>query len=89
MDFLIALVILVLGGGISCVGYLNLIHFLPNKTKNQDTVISIQAVKASFWLVIFGLIIIILGLLYIINLTPPPDWWSRILPPSNSTGQFY
>jgi hypothetical protein len=84
MEFWIAVLVLSFGGGILCIGYLNLVHWLPKKTKNLDTVLSIQALKASFWLVIFGLVIIILGLLYLIDLVPPSDWWNRILP-SNST----
>jgi Trk-type K+ transport system membrane component len=81
----IAVGILALGGGILFVGYINLIYWLPRKTKSFDTTISIQALKASLWLVIFGTIIIALGLLYLIDILPPPDWWNSVLRSSKGT----
>lgn len=82
---IIASVILFLGGGILSVGYISLTYWLPKRTKNLDTSLSIQALKASFWLVVFGVVIIALGLFYMIDLLPPPDWWNRILPSGKGT----
>jgi Trk-type K+ transport system membrane component len=76
----IAIAILTLGGGILFIGYYSLICWLPKKVKNIDTNLSIQALKASLYLVIFGFVIIILGLLYTVAILPPPDWWDRVLP---------
>ena len=74
MELFIAFWIFVSGACVLGVGYTCLVCFLPKKAKDVDTQISMEALKASFWLVIFGLIIIILGFLYSMNLLPPPGW---------------
>lgn len=71
MELLIASWIFVSGVVILGVGYTCLVYFLPKKANDIDTRISMEALRASFWLVIFGLIIIILGFLYAMNLLPP------------------
>jgi amino acid permease len=60
------------GGLLLAYGYYHLVYVLPKMTKDVETRISMEALRASFWVVIVGLIIIVLGLLYLMNLLPPP-----------------
>jgi ABC-type multidrug transport system permease subunit len=61
---------LLLGVLIVVAGYYHLIYKLPKMAKDVETRLSIEALRVSFWLVIFGLIIIILGLLYLMDVLP-------------------
>jgi len=70
----IAFLAFLLGGIILVCGYYHLIYILPKMTKDIEARISMEAIRTSFWLVIFGLIMIILGLLYLMNLLPPAGW---------------
>jgi len=72
--YAIAFSAFLLGGIILVCGYYHLIYKLPKMTKDMETRISMEALRTSFWLVIFGLVMIILGLLYLMNLLPPPGW---------------
>jgi hypothetical protein len=63
-----------LGGVILACGYYHLVYVLPRMAKDIETRLSMEALRVSFWLVIFGLIIIILGFLYLMNLLPPFGW---------------
>jgi len=72
--YAIASLALLLGGIILACGYYHLIYVLPKMTKDMETRISMEALRTSFWLVMFGLVMIILGLLYLMNLLPPPGW---------------
>ena len=56
------------------IGYYCLVSVLPRKAKEIDTSISLTALRASFWLVIGGIIIIFLGFLYLMGVIPPPSW---------------
>ena len=56
------------------VGYYCLVSVLPKKAKEKDTSISIIALRASFWLVIGGIVIIFLGFLYLMGVIPPLGW---------------
>jgi Ca2+/Na+ antiporter len=65
---------LLLGSLILICGYYQLIYKLPKMTKDIETSISMETLRASFWLVIFGLVIIVLGLLYLMGILPPTAW---------------
>jgi drug/metabolite transporter (DMT)-like permease len=65
-----AFFVLFLGSGILMGGCYNLIYLLP-RMKEVETRISMEALRASFWMVIFGLIIILLGLLHMMGILPP------------------
>lgn len=67
----IASLAFLLGGLILVCGYYHLIYLLPKVAKDTETQINMEALRASFWLVIFGMIIITLGFLYLMNLLPP------------------
>lgn len=67
----IASLAFLLGGIILVCGYYHLIYVLPRMTKDMETRLSMEALRVSFWLVIFGLIMIVLGILYLMNLLPP------------------
>ena len=56
------------------IGYYSLVSVLPKKAKETDTSISITALRASCWLIIGGIIIILLGFLYLMNIIPPSGW---------------
>jgi quinol-cytochrome oxidoreductase complex cytochrome b subunit len=68
----IGLLALMIGLGILATGYISLVLILPFISRKTDTSISIEALRASSWLVIGGLIIVILGFLYLMGLIPPP-----------------
>jgi len=70
----IAFLSFLLGSIILAVGYYHLVYVLPKMAKDMETRISIEALRVSFWLVIFGLIIIVLGILHLMGLLPPPGW---------------
>lgn len=72
--YAIASLAFILGGLVLVCGYYHLVYMLPKAAKDMETHISMEALRASFWLVIFGMIIITLGLLYLMNLLPPPGW---------------
>jgi hypothetical protein len=62
---------LLLGSSIMVCGYYHLVYVLPKMAKSMETQISIEALRVSFWLVIFGLVIIVLGLLHLMGILPP------------------
>jgi len=62
---------LLLGSSILVCGYYHLVYVLPRMAKDMETRISMEALRVSFWLVIFGLIIIVLGLLHLMGILPP------------------
>ena len=70
----IASLAFLLGGLLLIFGYYHLVYVLPRMTKDVETRVSIEALRVSFWLVIFGLIIILLGLLHLMNILPPSGW---------------
>jgi hypothetical protein len=55
---------------ISGTGYYCLVSFLPEKAKETDSSVSLTALKASSWLVIAGIILMIIGFLYLMNIIP-------------------
>jgi uncharacterized membrane protein len=66
------LTVLALFGGsllIVC-GYFHLVYVLPRLSKDVEASVSMQALRASFWLVMFGLIIIVLAIVlgYLVRL---------------------
>lgn len=61
---------LLMGLGILATGYTFLVLILPFISKRTDTSVSIEAMRASSWLIIGGLIIIILGFLYLMEIVP-------------------
>ena len=62
---------LLLGSSILVCGYYHLVYVLPRMAKDMETQISMEALRVSFWLVIFGLIIIVLGLSHLMGILPP------------------
>jgi hypothetical protein len=68
--YAIASLAFLLGGLILIYGYYHLVYVLPRIMKDMETRVSIEALRASFWLVIFGLVIILLGLLYLMKILP-------------------
>lgn len=74
MEPWIGLFTIVFGAGVLGVAYRHLVLVLPKKAKETNTSISVMALRASFWLVIGGLIIAVLGFLYLMGLIPPPGW---------------
>ena len=60
-----------LGSAVLVCGYYHLVYVLPRTGKDVETRVSMEALRVSFWLVIFGLIIIVLGLLNLMNILPP------------------
>jgi len=74
MEIWIGLLAVFIGICVSAIGYYCLISFLPKKAKERDTSISMTALTTSFWLVIGGIIIIVLGFLYLMGIIPPPGW---------------
>jgi heme/copper-type cytochrome/quinol oxidase subunit 2 len=74
MEIWIGLLAVFIGICVSVIGYYCLISFLPKKAKERDTSISMTALTTSFWLVIGGIIIIVLGFLYLMGIIPPPGW---------------
>lgn len=73
MDAWIGCLALIIGSGILALGYLSLVVILPLIDKKKDTRISIVALRASSWLVIGGLTIIILAFLHLMSILPP-NW---------------
>jgi uncharacterized membrane protein len=63
-----------LGSVVLVCGYYHLVYVLPRMAKDMETRVSMEALKVSFWLVIFGLIIIVLGVLYLMGILPPLTW---------------
>lgn len=61
---------LLVGILIVLVGYYHLIYKLPRISREFETRLSMEALRVSFWLVIFGLIIIVLGVLYLMDILP-------------------
>lgn len=74
MEPWIGLLAVTFGVCVSAAGYCCLVWVLPKKARETDTSISIIALRASFWLVIGGIIIIFLGFLYLMSVIPPPGW---------------
>jgi hypothetical protein len=69
MNVEIAFGAIIMGLFLLLLGYLSLTLILP-KIAKKDVSISIEAFRASFWLVIVGSIIIILGILYWMEIIP-------------------
>jgi Na+/melibiose symporter-like transporter len=63
-----------LGGLILLVGYYHLVYVLPEMTKDGETRVSVQALRASFWLVAFGLAVVLIGILFLMNILSPWTW---------------
>lgn len=72
--YAVASLAFLLGGLILAFGYYHLVYVLPRMAKDMETRVSMEALRASFWLVVFGLIIIVVGLLYLMNMLPPQIW---------------
>ncbi|MEM2144588.1 MAG: hypothetical protein QW279_04455 [Candidatus Jordarchaeaceae archaeon] len=53
-----------IGGLLTVYGYYHLVYVLPTLGKDIETRISMEALRASFWLVVFGLVVIILSLVF-------------------------
>ena len=70
MDPWIGLFVILSGAGISGIAYYHLVSVLPRRAKETNASISIIALRASSWLVIGGLIIMVLGFLYLMGLIP-------------------
>jgi len=51
-----------IGGLLILCGYYHLVYVLPRMGKDIEARISMEALRASFWLVMFGLLIIVLAL---------------------------
>jgi membrane protein YdbS with pleckstrin-like domain len=74
--YAVASLALLLGGLILAFGYYHLVYVLPKMVKYMETRtdietrINIEALRASFWLVAFGLVIIFVGLLYLMKILP-------------------
>jgi uncharacterized membrane protein len=69
-----SLLSLLLGSLILICGYYHLIYMLPKTMREMETRISMEALRASYWLVIFGLVIIVLCLLHLMGVLPPVEW---------------
>ena len=63
-----------LGSAVLVCGYYHLVYVLPRMAKDMETRVSMEALKVSFWLVIFGLVIIVLGVLHLMDILPPLGW---------------
>jgi heme/copper-type cytochrome/quinol oxidase subunit 4 len=50
-----------IGGLLILFGYYHLVYVLPRMSKDVETRISMEALRASFWLVIFGLVLVVLA----------------------------
>jgi len=74
MELWIGILSIIFGVLFSAGGYCCLVWVLPKKAREIDTSISIIALRASFWLVVAGIIMIFLGLLYLMSVIPPPGW---------------
>ena len=74
MELWIGLLAVVIGICVLATGYYCLIWVLPKKAKETDTSISMTALTASFWLVIGGIIISVLGFLHLMGVIPPAGW---------------
>jgi len=61
-----ASLVYILGGLIVIFGFYHLVYVLPRMAKDMETRISLEAHRASFWLVIFGLVIIVLSCVYMV-----------------------
>lgn len=70
METWIGLLAVTIGIGVSATGYYCLISVLPKKAKEADTSVSIIALRASFWLVISGIIMSFLGFLHLMGVIP-------------------
>lgn len=74
METWIGLFAVVFGICVSAIGYLCLVWVLPKKAREKDTSISMIALRASFWLIIAGIVLVFLGFLYLMSIIPPPGW---------------
>jgi len=71
MDILRFLIgILAIAIGYSLLWLFCCINKINEKAKQTDTSISITALRVSFWVALSGIIIIILGLLYLMEVLP-------------------
>jgi len=61
---------LLLGIPLVLFGYIHLVYILPRMAKDAETRLSMEALRASFWLVIFGLILILFGVLSLMGILP-------------------
>jgi hypothetical protein len=64
------LIPLLLGIPLVLLGYIHLVYILPWMAKDVETRLSMEALRASFWLVIFGLILILFGVLFLMGILP-------------------
>lgn len=53
-----------IGGLLILCGYYHLVYVLPRMGKNIEARISMEALRASFWLVIFGLVVVVLAFVF-------------------------
>jgi len=51
-------------------GIYNLNYFLPKITKDVEIQVSIETLRASFWIIVIGLIITLLGILNLLHILP-------------------
>lgn len=61
---------IILGGILLMSGIYNLTYLLPRMTKDVEVRVSMEALRASFLIVLIGLIIILLGVLNLLNVLP-------------------
>lgn len=61
---------IILGSTLIFVGCAYLFYFFPKIAKQQDNVISIIALKVASWLVMGGLLLIVLGCVYLMKIVP-------------------
>lgn len=76
MNFSIGLAAIVLGLFLILLGYGSLLCVLKTSEKKGDANLSLTTIKAAYTLVVGGLIIIILGLLYLMEIIP----WYKMIP---------
>lgn len=60
--------IIILGLLLLFIGYFHVVYIIPKRMKNQETTLRIESLKSSFLLIIFGCILILLGVLLWVNL---------------------